>query len=278
MTTAASPKRKQPGSMTSSLTTNPIPDLSLPDIEPAASPRASDSPRTLVASQFSTMELHDPRPPPQSTHMDYTSSTPRKRARLSSPAQHSRFTLPTSPPISPAGAGVTGLNISLAPPHFGPALPSTPTTTPGTSPLKPSLPTQTVSPLHLSQQSPRKQRRRLRSPSPHPVDADLAWTAAEITGHEIDATSPDDADGLGINGVGFEASPLEEERRRDRRRAQVSEWRKREAREERRRRCERRRGEGVGENGGGSTEAGVGEEEGRGRGRGRRGVRFVGEE
>ena len=70
----------------------------------------------------------------------------------------------------------------------------------------------------------------------------MTWHPGEITGHEIDPTMPDDSDGLGINGIGFEPTAAEAEKRRSKRREQVAEWRRREEREERRRRAEKRRG------------------------------------
>lgn len=69
----------------------------------------------------------------------------------------------------------------------------------------------------------------------------LTWQDNEITGHELDATSPDD-DGEGINGIGFRPTPAMAYARSQKRKQQVEGWRAREAREARQRRIERRRG------------------------------------
>lgn len=77
-----------------------------------------------------------------------------------------------------------------------------------------------------------------------PTAADRAaqtWKESEITGHDIDPTSPDD-DGEGINGVGFKPTPAMEYVRRQKRRQQVSDWKAREAKDARQKRIERRRG------------------------------------
>ncbi|KAH9819884.1 PH and SEC7 domain-containing protein [Teratosphaeria destructans] len=97
-----------------------------------------------------------------------------------------------------------------------------------------------------------------------PDQASLTWQIHEITGQDIDTSSPDD-DGLGINGVGFRPTPAIAYARSMKRKQQVNEWRAREAREARQRRVERRRG----------ASRGVGEER-KGVG-GRRVVRFEGE-
>jgi hypothetical protein len=69
--------------------------------------------------------------------------------------------------------------------------------------------------------------------------AALTWHDDEITGHDPD--DPDD-DGEGINGIGFKPTPAEAYARAQKRRAQMAEYRNREAREARKIRSERRRG------------------------------------
>lgn len=69
--------------------------------------------------------------------------------------------------------------------------------------------------------------------------AALTWHDDEITGHDPD--DPDD-DGEGINGIGFKPTPAEAYARAQKRRAQMAEYRNREAREARKMRSERRRG------------------------------------
>lgn len=69
--------------------------------------------------------------------------------------------------------------------------------------------------------------------------AALTWHDDEITGHDPD--DPDD-DGEGINGIGFKPTPAEAYVRAQKRRAQMAEYRNREAREARKMRSERRRG------------------------------------
>jgi hypothetical protein len=72
--------------------------------------------------------------------------------------------------------------------------------------------------------------------------AALTWHDDEITGHDPD--DPDD-DGEGINGIGFKPTPAEAYARAQKRRAQMAEYRNREAREARKMRSERRRGSEV---------------------------------
>ena len=77
--------------------------------------------------------------------------------------------------------------------------------------------------------------------SPLIDQAALTWQEDEITGQDIDATSPDD-DGEGINGIGFKPTAAIAYARSQKRKQQVNEWKAREAREARQRRFERRRG------------------------------------
>lgn len=72
-----------------------------------------------------------------------------------------------------------------------------------------------------------------------PDRAALTWHDNEITGHDPD--DPDD-DGEGINGIGFKPTPAMAYARTEKRRAQMAEYRKREAGEARAKRNERRRG------------------------------------
>ncbi|KAH8816648.1 hypothetical protein F5884DRAFT_853083 [Xylogone sp. PMI_703] len=75
-----------------------------------------------------------------------------------------------------------------------------------------------------------------------PERASQTWQEEEITGFTI--SDPDD-DGEGINGIGFRPTAAMAYARAEKRRAQVLEYRNREAREARARRSERRRGDGV---------------------------------
>lgn len=68
----------------------------------------------------------------------------------------------------------------------------------------------------------------------------LTWQDSEITGQEIDTSTPDD-DGEGINGIGFKPTPAMAQARSLKRRQQVNEWKAREAREARQKRLDRRR-------------------------------------
>lgn len=81
----------------------------------------------------------------------------------------------------------------------------------------------------------------------------LTWHDFEITGQELDLTSPDD-DGEGINGVGFRPTPAMAWARSQKRKLQIEGWKNREAREARQRRIERRRGGGSGDGGLGGEE------------------------
>jgi len=76
-----------------------------------------------------------------------------------------------------------------------------------------------------------------------PIDSrsDLTWHSSEITGHFIDKSHPDDADGLGLNGVGFQPSTANMLSRKEKRRVQVESWKRREERELRWERVENRR-------------------------------------
>ncbi|KAH8592285.1 hypothetical protein B0O99DRAFT_481597, partial [Bisporella sp. PMI_857] len=65
------------------------------------------------------------------------------------------------------------------------------------------------------------------------------WHDDEITGHDPD--DPDD-DGEGMNGIGFRPTPAMAYARAEKRRAQMQEYKNREAREARAKRSERRRG------------------------------------
>ncbi|OQO01690.1 hypothetical protein B0A48_12727 [Cryoendolithus antarcticus] len=69
----------------------------------------------------------------------------------------------------------------------------------------------------------------------------LTWQDSEITGHDIDQTSPDD-DGEGLNGIGFKPTAAMAYARSQRRKQQVNEWRAREAREARQKRAQKRQG------------------------------------
>jgi len=75
-----------------------------------------------------------------------------------------------------------------------------------------------------------------------PERAALTWHDDEITGH--DPSDPED-DGEGINGIGFKPTVAMAYDRSQKRRAQMAEYRNREAREARARRSERRRGSGM---------------------------------
>jgi hypothetical protein len=66
----------------------------------------------------------------------------------------------------------------------------------------------------------------------------LTWKDSEITGHLM--MDPDD-DGTGINGLGFKPTTAMATARRQKRRAQIVDWKVRIAKEERERRAERRK-------------------------------------
>ncbi|CAG8952537.1 hypothetical protein HYFRA_00009642 [Hymenoscyphus fraxineus] len=72
-----------------------------------------------------------------------------------------------------------------------------------------------------------------------PERAALTWHDDEITGH--DPSDPED-DGEGINGIGFKPTVQEAHVRAQKRKAQMAEYKTREAKEARARRNERRRG------------------------------------
>ncbi|KAI4150329.1 MAG: hypothetical protein LQ340_004146 [Diploschistes diacapsis] len=107
----------------------------------------------------------------------------------------------------------------------------------GSSPLA-SKPNQSAHPPRIKSPPP---------PNASAAHASMAWTAAEITGH--DPTDPAD-DGYGINGIGFRPTPAIAQARAQKRRQQLAEWRSREAKEARQRRFERRKGLGKSSAGG----------------------------
>jgi len=72
-----------------------------------------------------------------------------------------------------------------------------------------------------------------------PERAANTWHDDEITGHNPD--DPDD-DGTGINGIGFKPTPAMAYARTEKRRAQMADYKSREAREARAKRNEKRRG------------------------------------
>ncbi|KAF2220049.1 hypothetical protein BDZ85DRAFT_268017 [Elsinoe ampelina] len=258
-----SPKRKR-----LPLTTSPPTDSSAL-AEPT--PLATDSPRTQVASRFQTLEIQETpihfRISMETSDSDHCS--PRKRQKRgssssSSPVQLPEKTLqlrpktesptpqsndrpthilqpefPSSPPLSP---NITGAS---TPPSYQnqTELPSTPTRTPRASPKKVLvLPAASAATTHPPAQP--KSRKRPSSPSPQPDSSSPSspafWQPKEITGHVIDMSTPDDADGLGINGIGFQPTAAGLEARKIRRRQQVNDWKAREAKEDRRRRFEKR--------------------------------------
>ncbi|KAF4556173.1 Hypothetical protein D9617_1g080480 [Elsinoe fawcettii] len=232
----------------------------------------------------------------RTSHLSTSSTpTPEKTLQLrpkaahtsNRPRQTSQPELPSSPPISPSQA------MQPSPLPFDPTeLPSTPSRTPKPSPSKipPAAHAAPVSPVGLSAvlstattngtkaTTPQKSKKRLSPPSQaqgldSSSPAQMAfWQPKEITGHIIDTSTPDDSDGLGINGIGFQPTAAGLEVRRAKRRQQISEWRAREAKEDRRKRFEKRRG---GDRRAGSGSGDSVEVQGLGLEEGRRGVRFV---
>ncbi|KAG8630831.1 hypothetical protein KVT40_002450 [Elsinoe batatas] len=162
----------------------------------------------------------------------------------------SQTRLPSSPPLSPSLTG------ALTPPSYQKHtdLPSTPTRTPKASPKKvlPAGPLPLGQPgshadiLPASAHQPPQQKSRKRPSSPSPLSDSSSpsspafWQPKEITGHVIDMSTPDDADGLGINGIGFQPTAAGLEARKIKRRQQVNDWKAREAKEDRRSRFEKR--------------------------------------
>ncbi|GAB7363306.1 hypothetical protein MBLNU230_g3587t1 [Neophaeotheca triangularis] len=164
---------------------------------------------------------------------------------------------PPPPSADQTRRKIAFVHISSPPPESKPSKPSSP---PPPAPLaSPSHSTddihkRPISPLTLSN---------LFAETPagsSPPSSLLTWQDSEITGYDIDATSPDD-DGEGINGIGFRPTPAQAYQRSQQRKQQVSEWRAREAREARQRRIERRAGRGKREVGGSSFPAESADEE-----------------
>ncbi|KAK5130813.1 hypothetical protein LTR08_001647 [Meristemomyces frigidus] len=271
-----SPKRKRTNS---ERTPTPL-QVNTTESHDFALDTGADSPRTKVAASFQDLSLRPPESTrvaiPRHEHM----GAPRKRLRCSQPllrntpdygldadvgadllstpkpcnklAIHSRSAspleidetpncrsrIPSSPPFSPdrsKGAQWTwnAWTEDGSEEARRKQLPSSQAPTPQTSPLQNRDDTveRTFSPMEPTDDMAFDQ-------------FALTWQDSEITGHDIDSTSPDD-DGLGINGIGFKPTPAMAYARSQKRKQQVNEWRAREAREARQRRFERRRGASV---------------------------------
>ena len=241
----------------------------------------ADSPRTKVAATFQDLSLQPLHSPEVVIRGHQHIGTPRKRLRQcqpspqagsgfesssdpveevysspqssSQPAAHSRSAspleigetpdckvrVPSSPPFSPGRS--TSVRSSWAT--------WTDTGSEEGRPKEPP-PAHASTPQVSSSQVRDDATDRAMSPTVQIEDLDLdqvalTWQDSEITGQDIDLTSPDD-DGLGINGIGFKPTPAMAYVRSQKRKQQVNEWRAREAREARQKRIERRRGASTG--------------------------------
>lgn len=276
----ASPKRKRrdtdvdhDGATRTALVIDPVAAQHQgPDLPPGA-----DSPRTKVAEKLQDLDI---RPPPgQPLTIRFDAATARKRVKRDpsvpddknialedvfsspelssssdstkaidsgrrSPVVEIRETpdwcsrMPSASPSRPPNRSPTVKRSAAYDAVAGARLPCPPPPPPISTPLAPPPPSEEAeSRLDLSH-SPQPA---LSQDSPPSSQAALTWQDDEITGHDIDITTPDD-DGEGINGIGFKPTPTIAYARSQRRKRQVSEWRAREAREARQRRIERRRG------------------------------------
>lgn len=232
----------------------------------------ANSPRTKVAERLQDLNLRQA--PSQDGELPSSSQSPRKRLKRSphlrevyqasedvrTPGQDrgllevpdsagdmevaetiakDEMEMSSSPPVSPTVALKAFQKASGEPSHV-------PTSSP---PFKRRLSSPSLSSPHPqhTKTSPNDTAMAIDTPLPQSSqseDLDLAaltWQESEITGHEIDATSPDD-DGEGINGIGFRPTAAIAYARSQKRRKAVEEWKAREAREARQRRIHRRRG------------------------------------
>ncbi|KAF2838496.1 hypothetical protein M501DRAFT_992476 [Patellaria atrata CBS 101060] len=209
-----SPKRKR---NTSDPTVLPFaPRLTTIDIHEPQQPLSSgeSSPRSLIANQFSDLQLRSKAPFPEFTGSVSKSPTAAQPKR----AKHS---------AKSNGTSAIALSSTTAPEKEEP-IPLVP-------PVPPPPPTALVA---ESTTDPISQR--ASSPPASTTDSNsLTWQLSEITGHNLDPSSDDD--GTGINGIGFKPTPAMAYARAQRRRQQVTEWRAREAREARQRRMEKRK-------------------------------------
>ncbi|EME40260.1 hypothetical protein DOTSEDRAFT_82883 [Dothistroma septosporum NZE10] len=223
-----------------------------------------DSPRTKVAERLQDLDIRQV--PSQDGELPSSPQSPRKRLKrnphlskvyqvsgdVRTPGQKhdmlevpgsiatmevaetpatNEVTMSSSPPISPTTALKAFQRPPLGTSHI--STPSQPSKRRLSSPPLPST-SGPAATLTGSQSST--------SSFSEDVDpATLTWQESEITGHEIDATSPDD-DGEGINGIGFRPTAAIAYARSQKRRKAVEEWKAREAREARQRRINRRRG------------------------------------
>lgn len=245
--------------------TSPPLHVSTTAFEDTSTESGADSPRTKVAEKLQQLEIRtaaqsesDPIVAPRkrlkradeipveealSAHEDML-ATPVQPSGLPEHAGHAleigetpecRTRMPSSPPQSPFPAGWRKVAINPFPKE--PAQSLRPARLPSPPP-----PTPVTSPTHMTDTSLKRPMSPLELD--HEIDVSpkaLVWQESEITGHDIDFTTPDD-DGEGINGIGFRPTPAMAYARSQKRKQQVSEWRAREARDARQRRIERRRG------------------------------------
>ncbi|KAK4549210.1 hypothetical protein LTR36_007668 [Oleoguttula mirabilis] len=263
-----SPKRKRTGTQRSA----PVPHIDTRDFAPES---GADSPRSNVAESFHDLSIQQP----QSPHLPVVSTTndpaetPRKRLKRDQSLRRrtNGYELDADVFSTPEFSGqsvVYSRNASPIEIDETPDCRSRVTSAPPLSHDRSQSPRQSFdlyaidgsenvrssrmqslpppTPLALPLQSRDEAGHSASSPMHSTEDPGLdrvalTWQDDEITGHDIDPTSPDD-DGLGINGIGFKPTAAMAYARSQKRKQQVNEWRVREARESRQKRFERRRG------------------------------------
>lgn len=259
-----SPKRKRED-LSAIMASLPPLQISTVNNEDATSEASADSPRTRVAEKLQQLGIESTEPP----EVDQTElrMIPRKHLKrsaseLSSIEDVSETTMQLD--ATPEHTSQT-LEIVETPDcriHPSPVPPRSPRLAvyrrvAFSPPAKDEIEVQVPNPSHIPSPPPPAP---LTSPTHmsdtglkrpmSPLDLDyelgpspkaLVWQDSEITGHDIDSSTPDD-DGEGINGIGFRPTPAMAYMRSKRRKQQVSEWKAREARDARQRRIERRRG------------------------------------
>lgn len=205
-----------------------------------------DSPRTLVAHKFESLQIR----PAFVFGAKGVARQEKKRARGAELINDSKL----------ASLAATGQNISDVEIPETPQLPPRPSS----SPLEQSKKDiQTPQPDWRASPRPKNAKlmfRRVASPArnsaeartseseasqqasaPSAVDlSDLVWHDYEITGHLVDPMTDPEDDGYGINGIGFRPTPAIAWYRSQKRRQQIVEWRAREAREARQQRARSR--------------------------------------
>lgn len=208
----------------------------------------ANSPRTVVATQLSDLQIQ-PIPPPNFGGGGVTSAPAAKirkrRAEEQSLGEEHYESEGLVDSDLDSTSECNGSILGRQRPHVRLRSPVPPKSIDGVTQDQP----RDVTSADTEKAAPRA--RKVRSPpprshSPLPQSEDdtpsaLTWHENEITGHLVDPRTDPEDDGYGINGIGFRPTPALAYARAQKRRQQVADWRAREAREARQKRTEKRR-------------------------------------